>query len=155
MSLVLSAAISLRGASRVIELFLAGFGLSVSSPAWYTGRLWLLRLGYYKLTRAKEQAEEWVWIVAHTAQLGTPKGLVILGRRRSALPAPGQCLCHADVEPLVLEPVAKSTGEIVYQQLEATVKKTGVPREIISDQGGDVQAGGEQFCAAPPAPCAI
>jgi len=36
----------------------------------------------------------------------------------------------------VLEPVRKSTGEIVYQQLAATVKKTGVPRQMISDQGG-------------------
>jgi hypothetical protein len=39
--------------------------------------------------------------------------------------------------------------------LKATIKKTGVPREIISDRGGDVQAGVEQFCAVHPATCAI
>jgi hypothetical protein len=105
-------------------------------------------MGYYKLTRPKERAEDWVWIVDHTAQLGPQKCLVILGLRLSALPAPGQCLRHEDVEPLVLEPVVKSTGEVVYQQLKATIKKTGVPREIISDHGGDVQAGVERFCAA-------
>jgi hypothetical protein len=115
----------------------------------------VLRVGYYKLMRPKEKAEDWVWIVDHTYQLGTHKCLVILGLRLSALPAPGQCLRHEDVEPLVLEPVVQSTGEVVYQQLAATIKKTGVPREIISDRGGDVQAGVEQFCAAHPLTCAI
>jgi hypothetical protein len=75
--------------------------------------------------------------------------------RLSALPPRGQCLRPEEVEPLVLEPVVKSSGEIVYQQLAATIKKTGVPREIISDRGGDVQAGVEQFCAAQPATSAI
>jgi hypothetical protein len=112
-------------------------------------------VGYYKLTRPKAQAEDWVWIVDHTYQLGRHKCLVILGLRLSALPPRGQCLRHEDVEPLVLEPVVQSTGELVYQQLKATIKKTGVPREIISDRGGDVQAGVEQFCAVHPTTCAI
>jgi hypothetical protein len=155
LSLVLSVATSLRCASRVLELFGAVWEQSGAVPTWGTGRWWVLRLGYYKLTRPKEQAEDWVWIVDHTYQLGTHKCLLIVGLRLSALPPCGQCLRHEEVEPLVVEPVAKSTGEIVYQQLAATIEKTGVPREIISDRGGDVQAGVEQFCAAPPATCAI
>ena len=71
-------------------------------PAWFTGRLWLLRLGYYKLTRPKEQTEDWVWIVDHTVQLGKEKCLVILGVRLSALPIEGHCLSHEDVEPIAL-----------------------------------------------------
>jgi hypothetical protein len=155
LSLVLAVATSLRCASRVLELFGAVWEQLGAVPTWETGRWWVLRVGYYKLTRPKEQAADWVWIVDHTYQLGTHKCLLILGLRLSALPAPGQCLRHEDVEPLVLEPVVKSTGEIVYQQLAATIKKTGVPREIISDRGGDVQAGVEQFCAAHPTTCAI
>lgn len=62
---------------------------------------------------------------------------------------------HEDVEPLVLEPGVKSSGEIVYQQLEATLQKTGVPREISSDHGGDVKAGVDRFCAAHPTTAAI
>jgi hypothetical protein len=155
LSLVLEVATSLRCASRVLELFWAVWAQPGTVPRWETGRWWVLRVGYYKLTRPKEQAEDWVWIIDHTYQLGTHKCLVILGLRLSALPPRGQCLRHEDVEPLVLEPVVKSTGQIVYQQLQATIKKTGVPREIISDRGGDVQAGVEQFCAAHPATCAI
>jgi len=154
-ALVLTVATSLRCASRVLALLGEVWEQPEAVPAWETGRWWVLRVGYYKLTRPKAHAEDWVWIVDHTAQLGPQKCLVILGLRLSALPAPGQCLRHEDVEPLVLEPVVKSSGEIVYQQLEATVKTTGVPREIISDHGGDVKAGVDRFCAAHPATVAI
>jgi hypothetical protein len=154
-ALVLSVATSLRCAGRVLELVWAVWEQPGAVPTWGTGRWWVLRVGYYKLRRPKEQAEDWVWIVAHTSQLGTHRCVVILGLWLSAWPARGQCLRPEDVEPLVLEPVVQSTGELVYQQLAATLKKTGVPREIISDHGGDVQAGVEQFCAAPPATCAI
>ena len=80
-ALVLSAAVSLRGASRVLELWGTVFELPEAAPAWYTGRLWLLRVGYYKLTRPKAQARDWVWIIDHTIHLGVQKCLVILGVR--------------------------------------------------------------------------
>jgi hypothetical protein len=122
--------------------------LSMPSPSWYTGRLWILRLGYYKLTRPKEQGDDWVWIVDHTVQIGAEKCLVILGVRLSALPAMGECLSHKDVEPIALWPVKKSNGEVVYQQLEAGIEKTGIPREIVSDHGTDLKLGIDQFCQA-------
>jgi hypothetical protein len=112
-SLVLSAATSLRGASRVMALMMAFFRLPWPSPSWCTGRLWLLRVGYYKLTRPKEQAEDWVWIVDHTVQIGREKCLVIVGVRLSAWSGPERCLTHADVEPIALCPVRQSNGEVV------------------------------------------
>jgi len=117
--------------------------------------LWLLRLGYYKLTRAKEQAEDWVWIVDHTIQIGSEKCLLILGLRLSQLPAVGTSVCHADVEAIDLIPVTKSTGDIVWQQLEETVEKTGIPRGILSDHGPDLHAGIRKFCDAHPQTCSI
>ena len=145
---VLSAAASLRGASKVWEITVEGLDLGLRCPAWSTGRLWLLRLGYYKLMRPKVYADDWVWVVDHTIQLGQEKCLLVLGIRLSALPAAGECLQHADVEPLALLPVCQSNGEIVAQQLESLVVRTGVPREIICDHGSDLKAGVETFCAA-------
>lgn len=145
-SLVLAAATSLRGASRVLALSMSLLQLPLAVPSWCTGRLWLLRLGYYKLTRPKQPADDWVWIVDHTMQLGAEKSLVILGIRLSALPPPGQCLHHEDVEPVSLFPVKKSNGEVVYQQLEEAVKQTGMPRQIIGDQGSDLASGIAKFC---------
>jgi hypothetical protein len=155
MSLVLSAAVSLRGASRVVELLGLVLELPEAAPAWYTGRLWLLRLGYYKLIRPKDQATDWVWIIDHTIQLGVQKCLMIVGVRLSALPPPGTCLRHEHVEPIALYPVQTSTGAVVYQQLTDAVAQTGVPREILSDGGSDLQAGIAQFQQAHPETRAI
>jgi len=150
LSLVLAAAASLRGASRAMEVMAATLHLPFPCPSWFAGRLWLLRLGYYKLTRPKVHADDWVWIVDHTVQLGDDKCLVILGLRLCDLPSADRCLSHEDVEPIELTPVKKSNGEVVYQQLEQAVAKTGVPREIISDHGTDLNAGVEKFCQQHP-----
>lgn len=100
-------------------------------------------------------ADDWIWIIDHTIQCGKEKCLAILGIRQSALPKAETTLFHEDVEPLALHPVTKSNGEIVYQQLEETVKKTGVPREIISDCGSDIKSGIALFCRKHPETCFI
>ena len=123
------------------------FPFSASIPSWGSHRLWLLRVGYYKLTRPKEIADDWVWIVDLTIQAGSMKCLTVLGLRRSAWDdtRKNKALCHADVEPITLVPVEQSNGEVVYQQLEEAAEKTGVPRQIIADAGSDVKAGIHQF----------
>jgi hypothetical protein len=153
--LVLSDGASLRCTERAIERMMASLQLSMSSPSWYAGRLWILRLGYYKLTRPKERGDDWVWIVDHTVQIGAEKCLVILGVRLSALPAVGECLSHEDVEPIALLPVKKSNGDVVHQQLETGIEKTGVPREIVSDHGTDLKSGIVKFCQAHHETCTV
>jgi hypothetical protein len=122
--------------------------LPYATPVWSSGRLWLLRLGYYKLSRPKEQADDWVWIVDHTVQIGQEKCLVILGVRLSALADRAYCLSQEDVEPLTVSPVKQSNGDIVFEQLQETVARTGVPRQIVGDQGSDLHAGIKAFCQA-------
>jgi hypothetical protein len=103
LSLVLSASTSLRGANRALAAVFSSFQLSLSVPTWHTGRLWLLRFGYYKLTNPKPVANNWVWIVDHTIQLGPEKCLVILGLQLDNLPSRGKCLKHEDLEPITLQ----------------------------------------------------
>ena len=155
LSLVLSSSTSLRAASRVIEMIASFFKLPLSVPSWYTGRFWLLRLGYYKLKRRKQKATDWIWIVDHTIQWGSEKCLVILGLRQTDLPVAETILIHEDVEPIAMFPVTSSNGEIVYQQLEKAIEHTGVPREIISDHGTDLKKGIEIFCQQHPQTCFI
>jgi hypothetical protein len=142
---ILCASASLRCSSRVMEIVIKFFGLPLRSPSWSCGRLWLLRLGYFKLTSPKEKASDWVWIIDHTVQIGSEKCFVILGIRLSSLPPAGKCLRHEDVEPITLSPVKESNGEIVFAQLEEAAEVTGVPREIISDRGSDLVAGMKLF----------
>lgn len=136
----------MRGASRVFEIISSFFQLGQASPSWYSGRLWLMRIGYYKLFREKEKADDWIWIVDHTIQIGNEKCLVILGLRQSQLASAELYINHEDVEPIALLPVKKSNGQIVYEQLEEVVEKTGVPRQILSDHGTDIKSGVEKFC---------
>lgn len=45
-SLVVLAAASFRCAGRVIEMMMTFLQLPLPSPSWFSGRLWLLRVGY-------------------------------------------------------------------------------------------------------------
>jgi hypothetical protein len=148
--LVLKSCASLRGAERTLSLMSTFFKKEGKAPSWYSGRFWILRLGYYKLTRQKEKADDWIWIVDHTVQWGKEKCLLILGIRQSRLPESETNLSHEDVEPLALFPVSQSNGDVVYKQLKSTIKQTGIPKQIISDHGSDVKSGIEQFCKAFP-----
>jgi hypothetical protein len=144
-SLVLFGAVGLRGASLAMEITMKIFDLNIQTPSWYSGRLWLMRLGYFKLNRQKKIADDWIWIVDHSVQIGSEKCFVILGVRLSDLPI-DRALRYEDVEPIELVPVTKSNGDIVYEQLKASAEKTGIPREIIADKGSDIKSGIERFC---------
>jgi len=152
---VLKGSVSLRGASRCLEIINSFFQLLGPTPSYYSGRMWLIRLGYYKLTRAKEHALDWIWIIDHTIQIGHIKCLVIFGIRLCNLPQPGCCLKHEDMEPITLLPVTKSNGQVVYEQLEETIKKTGVPIEIVGDHASDLKTGIDEFCQVHPNTCHI
>ena len=147
--LVLSG-ISLRGASRALEIVGAALGFAGHVPHWTTGRWWLQRLGLAALLRPKEQADDWVWLLDHSVQIGKCKCLVILGIRLRDLPPPGQPLCHQDLVLLALVPMETSTAETVYQHLEATVPLTGVPRVLLDDHGSDLVGGASRFQAHHP-----
>lgn len=140
-----------------MEIFSEQFSipqLDLGTPAWATGRLWLMRLGYYKLYAEKEKADDWIWIVDHSTQTGEEKCLVILGIRLCNLPT-GRALRCDDVEPIELIPVKKSNGDIVYTQLETAKNKTGTPRAIIGDYGSDIKLGIEKFCGTHKKTCYI
>ena len=145
MRLVMHAATSLRGGSAVLEIFQGLVGLE-RTPSANAGQLWLLRIGLYEIKRPKEKADDWVWIVDHTVQIGQVKCLLVVGCRLRVWQADPRPLEHRDLQVLALEPVLESTGAIVDTQLEALVSVTGVPRQIVSDQGGDVKSGGTLFC---------
>jgi hypothetical protein len=147
---VLSCAASQRTAAAVLDLF-GGWLPGVSdTPCANTGRMWLLRLGLYELTRPKEHADDWVWIMDHTLQLGSYKCLVIVGVRLSVWLQNGRPLQHTDLVLLSLTPMEQSTGDLVYEVLSENVPVTGVPREVLCDGGGDLERGMELFRADHP-----
>ena len=69
-SLVLHCGASLRCAANVLGLFGSATGRDDLSPDRSTGRLWLLRIGLAALLRPKVIADDWVWMVDHSIQIG-------------------------------------------------------------------------------------
>jgi hypothetical protein len=116
-----------------------------AGPDPATGRLWLLRLGLYRLRRPVEPANDWCWLVDHTALLGRQRLLVVLGVRQRAWAARARAgagaLQLADVRLLHLAAVADPDAEQVRAHLQGLAGRAGVPRSIVSDRGADVRAG--------------
>ena len=110
------------------------------TPSLNSGKLWMLKLGYYNLTKKQTIADDWIYIIDHSIQLGKEKLLLIIGIRAKDLPK-GRALRYEDTEIIDLQPVKTSTGKVVYEQVKEVFKKTGVPRAIVSDKGSDINLG--------------
>jgi hypothetical protein len=143
-SLVIDCSASFRCAASVITIFGPAARHDQTAPDRSTGRLWLMRIGLAALRRPKIVAEDWIWMIDHSIQIGQCKCLVILGIRRSEL-AVGRPLCHRDMQPIALEPMTSATKESVDKCLEDAVSQTGVPRAILDDHGTDLHGGVKLF----------
>jgi hypothetical protein len=153
MQLVTRVKLSLRSTPKVLEVvfnFLRGGTAATAMMAWTTVRCWLMRLGLYALMRPLEQADDWAYLIDHTVQIGTVKCFAVVGVRLSQLPYPSRCLQRQDLVLIALTPMQHSTAITVKQALEQADLRTGVPRLIVSDEGGDVRGGIEQYCGDHP-----
>jgi hypothetical protein len=143
-SLVLKAATSQRGAAAALAIVGSYIPGLKRLPCANSGRLWLMRLGLYELNREKTKADDWVWIMDHTVQLGPWKCLVIVGVRLTAWNPHRGPLKHDDLTLFNLTPMEHSTGKAVAEQLQATMEQTGiVPVEVLSDEGAELKSGME------------
>jgi hypothetical protein len=137
--------VSLRATSRVLDFIARFFDLPFSAPDWTTGRLWLLRFGLAQLNTPKCRADDWVWLIDHSVQIGKQKVLVVLGLRLVDLPLPGECLRCEDLVLIALIPMETSTRQDVAQQLKDAAACTGAPRAIVDDHGVDLHGGVQIF----------
>jgi hypothetical protein len=136
---------SLRAASRVLEFIARSCGLPFSAPDWTTGRMWLIRFGLAQLGAAKEKADDWVWLIDHSVQIGKQKVLAIMGIRSRDLPMPGEFLRPEDLVLIDLVPMETSTREDVAARLEDAAARTSVPCAIVDDHGVDLNGGVQIF----------
>lgn len=145
-NLVLHAPTSFRGASGALALFAPYAGLGeVQTPSPNCGSNWLLRIGLHEMTRLLERADDWVWIVDHTIQIGTVKCLLIVGCRLSVWQQLDGPLTHQDLSIVALEPAESSKSDIVASEFEKASRRTGVPRAILSDGARDLKRAIEDF----------
>jgi hypothetical protein len=145
LKLVLNGATSLRAAGRLFSLIREVLQVSLGEPDWSTGRWWLLRVGLAMFLEPKECADDWIFFIDHSAQVGQEKCLLILGLRAANMPGAGTCLQYQDLQPIRLRVLKNPDRQTVYEELEAASEDTGVPRAIVNDFGADVHGGVKLF----------
>lgn len=128
-----------------MALFVRARLASFPVPSFGAIRSWLLRVGYYALTKPLDRAKPWLWLVDHTIQLGMQKILVILGCPLDQVPFGQRALQLTDLQLVALVPMEKSNGAAVEAELDKAAQRTGAPRLIISDQGSDLRKGIADF----------
>jgi hypothetical protein len=142
------ASLSFSGTSHALEVLHSQGNLD-KVPRIETCIQWEMKLGLHKLTRSKEAADDWVWIMDHVVNQGAYKCFLVLGVRMSALDKRKDLTLRLeDLEPLGIVPMKVSNGELVKGELEkivATVEGRP-PLAIVKDQGSDVRCGGRSFC---------
>jgi len=142
LSLMLDCRGSLRGSALATGFISRLLGGKPEVPSPTSVRSWLLRVGLHQLQRPLEMADDWVWIMDHTVQIGELKCMIVVGFRLGAWQQrENRTLSYEDVNLIGLWPVRTSTGQIVDRQLESVIARTGLPRLIISDDGSDLHCG--------------
>lgn len=141
LSVELAKAVGLRGAKRTMEIVFEWLGVPQEAPHWTTIRSWLQRIGVARLKECSAQADDWIWIVDHSNQIGAEKVLVVQAVRASQLPAPGETLKHEDVRVLTVQPGTTWKREdmaVVYREL---AERHGAPRAVLCDGAVELRAG--------------
>ena len=141
LALVHTAGISLRGTVRVVETVSHALKLGWDTPHWTTVRNWLLRFGLARLRSSQQQADDWVFLVDHSVQIGKEKCLVGLGIRQAEYQRLNRCLSLEDMTLLHLEVMPRSTKEDVERSMKRLCQTVGVPRGVVNDNGADLAGG--------------
>ncbi|MGL4552869.1 MAG: hypothetical protein ACRC33_16965 [Gemmataceae bacterium] len=97
-----------------------------------------MRVGCHALTRPLSQDTPRVWLIDHTIQIGDRKLLIIAGCRLADVPFGERALRVEDLTLIGLAAVKSSTASLVAVELDKAAQRTGTPRAIVSDDGGDL-----------------
>lgn len=133
----------MRGVSKTFNLFSKYFGNEV--PSYSSVRNWVFRTGLFLLKKPVEPRPDMIWILDHSIETGSEKLLAAVGIPLERLNKRGFTPKHIDVDLLELMPVKKSTGDTVYEQMQAIEERHGSPAQIVIDGGSDLKKGVELF----------
>ena len=142
--LVLEAGASMRGAAAGLALIASRLGLDIAMPSFGAVRSWLLRLGCYALTCTLPMGE-WVLLIDHTVQIGPCKLLVIVGCPLARSPLGERPMRQSDLHLVGMSLMEHSTHETVAAELEKAQQRVGKVRQIVADNGSDLNGGVKLF----------
>lgn len=143
LSVNLAARVGLRASSDVLRLVFDWLEADGKLPSWTTIRTWMLRAGVAAIEEPVEPAEDWIWMVDHSNQIGPEKVLAILGVRASQLPPPGQPLRLEDMRVLKLRPGVQWKREDMAEVYQELSERAGVPLAVLCDGAVELREGAE------------
>ena len=108
---------------------------------------WVMRYGLYLLKKPVEVRNDWVYILDHTIEFGVKKCLVLLCVSLEKFRENNCQLRHEDMEVLAIDITGSATAGTVLKVLNQAAKITGIPAQIISDNGGNIKRAVEDFIA--------
>jgi hypothetical protein len=133
LSLLLAKAVGFRPAAAVMKIFFIWLCVKQRVPHPTTIRNWMQRSGVAEISAPVEEADDWIWMVDHSNQIGQDKILVVLAIRASQLPPPGTALRQEDVRVFAVRPGKSWKREDVARVYEELAKTHGTPRAVLSD----------------------
>jgi hypothetical protein len=141
LSCILTGKVPLQAVPRLLEVFDGFYRLDEAQqiPDWTTSRTWLMRLGLGQLRQPVVKADDWVWLVEHSIQLGRDRCLAVLAGRLSEMPCGP--LRREHLRLLHLKVMRDPDKESNCRALSEVLRLTGPPRAILSDHGADLCAG--------------
>jgi len=103
-------------------------------------------LGYGLLNQEVEKRNDWIYILDFSIHLGKERCLLILGVTIESMLKYGYELNHQQVRVLDIFVQEHFDGQSVKNRLSIVKEKTGVPFQVVSDNGNDVRSGVNLFC---------
>jgi len=131
---------SFRAIGKLVVILQIQFHLLTESPTHTTVANWVYKIGYYELTRPKEQADDWIVLLDHSIQLGQDKLFVVLGIRESQIDFT-RPLNYQDLTPFVITSKTSWNGDKVCASLKALEKKIGTINYAVGDHGSELKKG--------------
>lgn len=131
--------IGFRAVPKVLRCVNQAYGLSLKIPSRDAVRNWNSRNGV-AILQAAAPADDWIWMIDHSVQLGKMNVLVVLGIRRADVPD-GRALRREDLTPLAVCPAESRTKEDVGRQLREVASRLGVPLCVLCDGARELHEG--------------
>lgn len=132
LSVNLARTVGLRKSTAAMKVFFDWLDVKQDIPTYQSIRMWICRLGLARMQQPRP-ADDWIWLVDQSNQIGQDKCLTVLGIRQSNLPAEGEALKYEDMVVLAMIPAKqwnRSTVLAVYKDLS---NQFGMPRAVITD----------------------
>lgn len=137
--------VGFRGVGRCFSAFREYGASTLRQMSYSCVRQWILRLGYGLLHQMPEWRRDWIYLMDYSIQVGDHRCLLILGVPQQRLLKHAYDLCHEQMQVLDIYISPTHKAQEVYQRLNYCAQRTGVPLQIICDQGADVRTASELF----------